>query len=556
MLPDHSKPFQVVCDASDFAIGCALIQLDDKGRERVVSYQSRHLKPAERNYPVHDKELLAMLYVLIKFRIYLLREQTFAVYTDHASLRTAAKSPHLSQRMARWLSLFSEYKFVVHYKPGKTNILADALSRRPDCVQTGRRAVSDEDDDECAVCVAEGVAAVEVAAASPLRTLMSDAYESDCSELIKYLKDPSDTVRRRLSPRSRARVVRYGLDGDLLAYRVDRTDPPRIVAPLDDDLRARLIHEFHDSPSGGHLGREKTFASLSRDFYWPDMYKWVRKWVRSCEVCQCVKPSPSKQAPLRPLEIATEPWASVTMDFVFGLPRDAQGRTGILVFVDRFSKMVHLAPVAATITAIQSATIFLDIVYRHHGLPVSIVSDRDPRFTAFWSELFLLVGTRLKMSTASHPETDGQTERANRVLEDVLRSFATSFKSWGLFLPMVEFAINNDVHASTGLSPFYVNYGRHPLVPAHLGLERTAHQDDPDEVDMGDPTSPAYANHNRAQETASALLYGVTTRRGATATAQRVRTRAAARAPTFNIADWASRTLIKPRQRRRAVEYR
>ncbi|KAG3091674.1 hypothetical protein PI125_g17368 [Phytophthora idaei] len=132
MLPDHSKPFHVVCDASDFAIDCALMQFDDEGCERVVSYQSRQLKPAERNYPVHDKEPLAMRYALIKFRVYLLGEQTFAVYTDHASLCTATKSPHLSQRMARWLSLFFEYNFVVHYKPGKSNILADALSRRPD----------------------------------------------------------------------------------------------------------------------------------------------------------------------------------------------------------------------------------------------------------------------------------------------------------------------------------------------------------------------------------------------------------------------------------------
>ncbi|KAE9333231.1 hypothetical protein PF008_g14548 [Phytophthora fragariae] len=108
MLPDTSRPFHVVCDASDFAIGCALMQFDAEGRERVVSYQSRQMKPAEKNYPVHDKELLAMRYALIKFRVYLLGEQTFAVYTDHASLRTAMKSPHLSQRMARWLSFFAK----------------------------------------------------------------------------------------------------------------------------------------------------------------------------------------------------------------------------------------------------------------------------------------------------------------------------------------------------------------------------------------------------------------------------------------------------------------
>ncbi|GMG14721.1 unnamed protein product [Phytophthora fragariaefolia] len=256
----------------------------------------------------------------------------------------------------------------------------------------------------------------------------------------------------------------------------------------------------------------------------------------------------------------------MSMDFVFGLPRGAQGRTGILVFVDRFSKMLHLAPVAATITAAQSTAIFLDIVYRHHGLPTSIISDRDPRFTAaFWSELFKLVVTRLKMSTASHPETAGQIERANRVVEDVLRIFATSFKSWSSFLPMVEFALNNAVHASTGLTPFYVNYGRHPRVPALLGMERSMPQDDADtENDSAHlPNDPVASRteaagdprRERADGTISSLVNGATTRHGARASTRGMRTRAATRAAPSDTASWASRMLINPRQRPRAIAY-
>ncbi|KAE9332268.1 hypothetical protein PF008_g15031 [Phytophthora fragariae] len=199
-----------------------------------------------------------MRYVLIKFRVYLLGEQTFAVYTDHASLHTATKRPYLSQRMARWFYLFSEYNFVVHYKPGKTSIHTDALSRRPDYVQSGRHTVGDEDDDECALCIAEVVAAVEAAATTPLRDLISAASKSDgaCAEMIKYLRDPSDTARFRLSTQNRARIDRYKLEGNLLTYSVDRAEPPRIAVTLVDDLRARLIHEFHNAPSDGHLGRE------------------------------------------------------------------------------------------------------------------------------------------------------------------------------------------------------------------------------------------------------------------------------------------------------------
>jgi hypothetical protein len=131
-LPDPDRPFSVVCDASDFAIGCALLQADDEGHERVIAFESRQLKAAEKNYPVHDKELLAMKYVLVKFRVHLLGERAFVVYTDHASLRTAMSSPHLSQRMVRWLSFFAEYNFRVEYNPDKQNELADVLSRRPD----------------------------------------------------------------------------------------------------------------------------------------------------------------------------------------------------------------------------------------------------------------------------------------------------------------------------------------------------------------------------------------------------------------------------------------
>ncbi|KAE8954188.1 hypothetical protein PR002_g32157 [Phytophthora rubi] len=240
------------------------MQFDAEGRERVVSYQSRQMKPAEKNYPVHDKELLAMRYALIKFRVYLLGEQTFAVYTDHASLRTAMKSPHLSQRMARWLSFFAEYNFVVHYKPGKNNILADALSRRPDYDPrrlTRHQDIPDDDDDDCATCVTLGINATVSSPVLPLRQQIADAYEDDA-----FYAESSDTLAKLTRP-TRDAITRYDLDGDLLTYVIDTFDTPRVVIPADDDLRARLVHEYHDAPAGGHLGREKTFAALSRDFF-------------------------------------------------------------------------------------------------------------------------------------------------------------------------------------------------------------------------------------------------------------------------------------------------
>ncbi|KAI9905298.1 hypothetical protein PsorP6_013814 [Peronosclerospora sorghi] len=182
-------------------------------------------------------------------------------------------------------------------------------------------------------------------------------------------------------------------------------------------------------------------------------------------------PAQSAQAPLQSLPVPTECWKFISMDFVFGLPPDNSRKTGIVVFVDRFSKMVHLTAVSANVTAAQTARIFVDTVFRLHGMPEDIVSDRDPRFTGrFWQETFSLLGTQLKMSTSDHPETDGQTERVNRVLGDMLRSYADAFEQWSDYLPLTEFAINNSVHASTKHTPFYVNALRHPRTPALLGV--------------------------------------------------------------------------------------
>ncbi|KAG3067341.1 Transposon Tf2-9 polyprotein [Phytophthora idaei] len=448
-LPDETKPFSVVCDASDYAIGCALLQNDADGHERVISFQSRQLKAAERNYPVHDKELLAMQHALVKFRLHLLGSRPFVIYTDHASLRTATNSPHLSQRMARWLSFFAEYNFRVEYKPGKLNVLADALFRRPD---------------------------YELAHITRVTTDLYDrirmAYRNDESlaSLVRFLTAGKEAKSEWLSPRQRSRLHRYEWQDGLLYYRVEPHEPPRVVVPNDEDLKFDILQEAHDAPSSGHLGREKTFLFVSQAFWWTHMYKWVAQYVKTCETCQRVKPAGHASAPLQSLPVPADCWKSMSLDFVFGLPADDHGNTGILVFVCRLSKMVHLAPVPDTVTGEQAARLFVDGVFRHHGLPETFVSDHDPRFTtAFWQTLFQLLGTRLHMSTADHPQTDGQTERVNRVLEDTLRSVcAAAPRTWSERLPVVQFALNNAVHASTGFTPFYLNGMRHPRVPLTL----------------------------------------------------------------------------------------
>ncbi|KAF1314429.1 Pol protein, partial [Globisporangium splendens] len=457
-LPDHTKAFSVK---------------DDDGHERVVSYQSRLLKAAEKNCPVHDKELLAIKYALLKFRVHLLGATPFVVYTDHASLRTAINSPHLSQRMARWLAFFSEFNFRVEYKPEKENVLADALSRRPDYE-------SSADSSSDALCLERTPDLMHLSISrvqAKLKDNIQSLYPKDdeCRLLLAHFDGSS---KESLPAKLESKLARFSYHDGLLWHRLSNFDYPRVYVPHDQDLKLSILHEFHDAPASGHLGREKTFLQVSNVFWWPHQYKWVANYVRSCEQCQRVKPAGKNKAPLHPLPIPQDCWKSVSMDFVFGFPEDKARNTGVVVFVDRLSKMVHVAPVRKHVTAQETACLFLEHVFRYHGLPESIVSDRDPRFTAaFWRELFRLLGTDLALSTADHPETDGQTERVNRVVEDILRSIAVDHpRDWSRWLPYAEFAINSSEHASTAATPFYFNSLRHPRVPATLfeGVERSA----------------------------------------------------------------------------------
>jgi hypothetical protein len=235
----------------------------------------------------------------------------------------------------------------------------------------------------------------------------------------------------------------------------------RVAIPADQELRKRIIAECHDCPSAGHLGHTKTLQRVARRFWWPHMSRSVYSYVVSCPSCQRNKPVMQRPLGLlQPLPVPSSKWEQITMDLITDLPITKRGHDAVVTFVDRMTKMVHFAPTTKTVGVEAIAQVFMHTWYKHHGLPRIIISDRDRRFLShFWQALFKALGTELRFSTAFHPQTDGQSERANRTLEEVLRHFVSPRQDdWDDHLDLAEFAINDSVSPSTGYTPFYLAY--------------------------------------------------------------------------------------------------
>ena len=241
----------------------------------------------------------------------------------------------------------------------------------------------------------------------------------------------------------------------------------RLFVPRAGDLRRTLLHECHDTLWAGHPGWQRTYALVKQGYYWPQLREDVMDYTRTCLTCQQDKTERQKLAGLlEPLPTPTRPWESVSLDFINGLPKVGD-ISSILVVIDRFSKYATFIPTTKYCSAEETARLFFKFVVKYWGVPQHIVSDRDPRFTGnFWKELFNLLGSQLNISSSYHPQTDGQTERFNGMLEEYLRHFVSANqKNWTQLLDAAQFCFNSQKSSATNKSPFEIVNGQNPLLP-------------------------------------------------------------------------------------------
>ncbi|KAI3828867.1 hypothetical protein L1987_02977 [Smallanthus sonchifolius] len=415
-LPEGEDDLVVYCDASNQGLGCVLMQ-----RGKVIAYASRQLKIHEKNYTTHDLELGAVIFALKIWRHYLYGTKC-VVFTDHKSLQHIFNQKELNMRQRRWVELLNDYDCEIRYHPGKANVVADALSRK------------------------EHVMLQSVKIHSDIQVRILEAQHVSVTEGNMYM-EMSCGAEFQLETKTNG-----------LLYFLNR-----LWVPDRDDLRAFIMTEAHKSRYSIHPGADKMYQNLRPQYWWPGMKKDIALFVAKCLTCSKVKAEHQRPSGLlEQPEIPVWKWENLAMDFITKLPRTSSGYDSIWVIIDRLTKSAHFLPIREDYKVEKLARIYIDEIVSRHGVPLNIISDRDARFTSrFWQSLQKALGTRLDLSTAYHPQTDGQTERTIQTLEDMLRACVIDFGgNWDSHLTLIEFSYNNSYHTSIYMAPFEALYGR------------------------------------------------------------------------------------------------
>ena len=457
MAPNFSLPFKVQTDASGIGLGAVLTQEID-GVERVIAYASRVLTAAERNYSVSERECLAVVWAVEKWRAFL-EGRKFEVITDHSALAWVFNHPKPSSRLTRWTIRLQEFDFNVIYRKGRCNVVPDALSRTPVGME-----------DLALLCVNRAVHShrctlpvdwADIAAAQQ--------YDPEVQELVKEVQDGKVKHGR----------IHYALENGFL-YRIMpiKQEGQKWQLFIPKGMRTQFLNYFHDSPLGGHLGRLKTLLRLLDVAYWPDVRKDVWEYTKNCITCQKYKPQLTKLSGHLQSTAVKEPGFMLGVDIMGPFPRSRKGNQYLLVIVDYCSKWVELFPMREAKSP-KIASLLIEEIFTRWGTPKYLVSDRGAQFTShLLTQICQQWGVVQKLTTAYHPQTN-LTERINRTLKTMMASFVKDqHNTWDMWLSEFRFAINSAWQESTGFTPAEIALGRKLKGPLERVLCRAP---DPDE---------------------------------------------------------------------------
>ena len=450
VYPRFDRPFMLETDASGSGLGAVLAQRQDDSLVRPVAYASRSLQPHEKNYGITELEGLAVVWAVKHFRHYIYGHKC-EVYTDHEALKALLNTPRPSGKLARWGLALQELDIDIHYRPGKRNSNADALSRSPlpGVEATGMpysivSAIAVEDADE---------------SADDLATLQRE--DPQLMEIITFLETGVLPAEEKTARSLALSQTQYVIEDGVL-YHLEPDSTLRVIPPV--GLREKLFKQAHSGRFGGHLGDVKIHSELRRHYWWPEMRKDITKWSRGCLVCATRNPGRAVRPPLTPIPVAG-PFDRIGVDII-QFPRSQNGNQYAVVFVDYLTKWPEVFAVADQSAATVAKLLIEEIVSRH-GVPAEVLSDRGQAFlSGLMKEVESLLGFRKVNTTSYHPQTDGLVERFNRTLTAMLaKSVQNGGRDWDDRLPYVLFAYRACLQESTQESPFFLVYGRDPRLP-------------------------------------------------------------------------------------------